>query len=513
MRRTLALSLTSLLLLTATHVQANASSTIGLRAEAERLGAQVGWEPSNQSISLSLHGSTVKLYPSTGKLSVDGRWSEIGALPVEAGRTQVTAAQWAQINARLQAAAKPITGFKRVAQLEMPGKAAAEIVTATPDGQYLLVTNASAGSVSMISVSDLADLKVVDTFQLKSLNEQAEVTSVAVTPDGRFALAAVRTGDTVDLAWPGFVAVIDLEQREVLGTLPVGVGPDAITISADGRYAVVAIEDEEIGPDGEIDMKTTKRPGSVTVIELNHGNPLLSKVTNVAIDLTGVEGAVYPHDPQPEYVAISPDNTRAAVTLQENNAIAIIDLASKQVEKVFSLGVLEVMADVKQDGAVSLTTPMKGRPEPDALVWSPDGRYLITANEGDLGKNEFGDGVRSGTRNFAIWSLDGKLAFQTSMDAVAHSAGLYPDSRSENRGTEPEHVQITSFGAQKVLTVALERANALAFYDVTKIEQPVLLSVQETGTSPESSVRIPGTSLIASADEVSGTVTLFQAVR
>ena len=43
-------------------------------------------------------------------------------------------------------------------------------------------------------------------------------------------------------------------------------------------------------------------------------------------------------DFEPEYIAISPDGSKAWVTLQENNAFAIVDIASATVTQIIPLG-------------------------------------------------------------------------------------------------------------------------------------------------------------------------------
>lgn len=353
---------------------------------------------------------------------------------------------------------RPIVGFRQAAQFRVPSQKA-EIVAATPDGKRLIVTNETLGSVTIVSVEDLRQIHVVQDVDLTSIYAEAEVTSVAVTPDGKYALAALRAGDDSDHPNPGHVAIIDLADGRLVGSLQVGIGPDAIKVSPDGRFAVVANEDEESG---------RRRPGTVSIIMLPGGDPLQAKVTTLAIALWDVPGASRAHDPQPEYVAISPDSEWAAVTLQENNAIAIIDLQRRAVHRRFSVA-----------------SSFAARPEPDGIAWTLDGEYLVTANEGG--------------RSIAVWDLHGSLVWE--------SGALIADS------AKPEHVLVTRYGAQQIIVVAAERANALYFFDATRITSPVYLGALPTGVGPESTARIPGTQLIVSADEVSGTLTFFLPVR
>jgi len=41
---------------------------------------------------------------------------------------------------------------------------------------------------------------------------------------------------------------------------------------------------------------------------------------------------------EPEYVAISEDNSKAFISFQENNAVAVIDLTSKTITDIQPLG-------------------------------------------------------------------------------------------------------------------------------------------------------------------------------
>ncbi|MNQ78508.1 hypothetical protein D3C85_934210 [compost metagenome] len=211
-------------------------------------------------------------------------------------------------------------------------------------------------------------------------------------------------------------------------------------------------------------------------------------------------------------MAINPDNTKAAITLQENNAIAIVDLPAKKIVTMFGLGVTKHKADLKSNGVVSITEDMTARPEPDGIAWSLDGKYLVTANEGDLGKDEFKDGVKAGGRNIIVWDQQGKSVYD-SMDLIDRKtaqAGLYPDSRSANKGSEVENLTIGLINGKPLLAVASERASAILFFDVTDITKPNYLGLLPSGgESPEGIHKINGKNIFVSSDEVSGTLSFY----
>jgi DNA-binding beta-propeller fold protein YncE len=487
---------------------------IKLRSAVENMAGKVLWNSADQTIDIQIGDLQAKVAIDSINAEIQGKKISLEQKPyLLDGSTYISPASLKQIqNELIQIQNK--SGFELTAAFAMPG-GNAEIISSTPDGKTLLVTEAGLGSVSIVSIEDLKNIKAVKQVSLKSISEKAEVTSVAVMPDGKYALAAIRTGDDVDNANKGSVAVIDIAAGTIAKTYEVGIGPDAVAVSKDGKTAVVAIEDEEIDPaQDDIDFSRVKRPGSVAIISFADGNPLQGTVTDVAIDLTDAgPNVTYPNDPQPEYAAISPDGSTAAVTLQENNAIAFIDLKDKKVKKVFGLGTTKHQADLNKDGVISFTEQLTSRPEPDGIVWSADSKYVFTANEGDLGKDEFKDGIKSGGRNIMAWDLNGNVVYD-SMDLIDRanaSVGLYPDDRSANRGSEVENLTIGEVDGKQILAVASERASTILFFDVTTPEKPSFMGlVPAGGEAPEGIHKVTGRDLFVSADEGTGTLSFYQ---
>lgn len=103
---------------------------------------------------------------------------------------------------------------------------------------------------------------------------------------------------------------------------------------------------------------------------------------------------------EPEYIAVSPDSTRAWVSLQENNAIAVIDIPTAAISSVKGLGFKDfgaagsgMDASDKGDAIAIMPRPhVYGMYQPDAVAaWRFNGTdYVFTANEGDdaWGNNE-----------------------------------------------------------------------------------------------------------------------------
>ncbi|MGC5324492.1 choice-of-anchor I domain-containing protein [Brevibacillus sp. SYSU BS000544] len=406
------------------------------------------------------------------------------------------------------------TEIQYITKYQMKDKKA-EIAASTPDGKQLIVTQAAQGSISIVSIADLEHIVEKQTIRFQQLSPRAEVTSTAVTPDGKYALVTVRTGDDVNTPNKGLVAVVDLQTYQTVKTYQVGIGPDSIAISHDGKTAVICNEDEELDPaqENEIDYSKVKRPGTISILSFPDGDVLRGTHKELSIRLDGLGNhVVYPNDPQPEYVAISPNDTQAAVTLQENNAIALIDLKQQRITKIFGLGVTKHKADLKNDGVVSFQNDLVARPESDGITWTWDGKYMVTANEGDLGKNEFKDGVMSGGRNISVWDQTGRLVYDSKelIDQANAKSNLYPDKRSPNRGSEVENLTIGEIGTKSILAVASERGNSILFFDLTKTEQPEYLGLLPSGgEGPEGIHKIHGRDLFVSADEETGTLSFY----
>ncbi|HET6565108.1 MAG TPA: choice-of-anchor I family protein, partial [Xanthomonadales bacterium] len=103
-------------------------------------------------------------------------------------------------------------------------------------------------------------------------------------------------------------------------------------------------------------------------------------------------GASVAQDLEPEYIAVSHDSKTAWVTLQENNAMAIIDISQAHVEKLVALGNKDHSIEgngldaSNSDGMINIRTwPVFGTYMPDSIAsYKVKGKtYLVTANEGD----------------------------------------------------------------------------------------------------------------------------------
>ena len=212
---------------------------------------------------------------------------------------------------------------------------------------------------------------------------------------------------------PGYVVFLNAATGALLGSTPVGSVPDHITFTPDGSKLLVANEGELDG--SAVDISADTIPGSVSIIDISAGlaSPVVTTAnftsyddpaTITALKESGVrifQGGKPSTDFEPEYLAISADGTKAMVTLQEANAVAVLDIATATFTSVIPLGKKDFstgwhdFSDRDGPGAsrlVNLTTgnPVFGLYMPDAIAsYSASGQtYYVTANEGD-DRNDF----------------------------------------------------------------------------------------------------------------------------
>lgn len=400
----------------------------------------------------------------------------------------------------------------------------AEIVAATPDGLTLVYTSADAGALGLVDIT-----RPDKPVQLPRVNVQragvGEPTSVAISPDGRYAVVAVRQGDDAANAHAGVVRVYDIRNpRSVtwVKDVVVGVGPDSLALVGQGRTlrAVVAIEDEETDAKGDATLDG-QRPGRIDVVglqDLYGGKSSGVQSIDLVDALKALPDAVYPNDPQPEFVAVDNRGRQAVVSLQENNAIAVLDLSHPRrarLERVVSAGTVTRYgnADLQKDKEINFKDSFRARREPDAVAWVAPGVFA-TANEGD-GKKD-GNGVMPGARGFTLMNTRGEVVYETGARTELNAVprGHYPDGRSASKGVEIEAVTAGVFGGKPYLLVGSERGSFVEVYRVDDVRQPRFVQLLPTGMSPEGlttvTKRRDGQQLFVTANEVEGSLNIYK---
>ncbi|MEA5522235.1 choice-of-anchor I family protein [Limnoraphis robusta] len=192
----------------------------------------------------------------------------------------------------------------------------------------------------------------------------------------------------------GKIVFLDLEGNIQGEAITVGALPDMLTFTPDGSKILVANE-------GEPSQDYTNDPeGSISIIDV--ATREVTSVTFTAFDSqieqlkqAGVRifgpNATVSKDLEPEYIAVSSDSTTAYVALQENNAIAVVDIASSTITDILPLGFKDhslIPLDASdEDGEINISTyeNLFGLYQPDAIATyeANDVTYIVTANEGD----------------------------------------------------------------------------------------------------------------------------------
>ena len=318
-----------------------------------------------------------------------------------------------------------------------------EIVAYNKANGHAYAVNGQDGVLASIDIAGGdTELSSVD-IDVKALVSDSDftygdMTSVAVSPDGSLIATALQDADYDE---EGRIALFSSDSDgsiELLKVYEAGIQPDMVTFSPDGRYVLTADEGEPREGYDEDDPE-----GSVTVVSLEDDivsvigfeafdNPLARK----ALADKGIimqKGTVPSEDFEPEYIAVG--NNKAYITLQEANAVAVLDLDSMLFTGIYTVGLEDysiVPVDIdKKDDAYNPRTyeTLRGIRMPDGIAYFriAGNDYIVTANEGDArewgdylneDERDFGDGDVSPTGAITAENagLDGKVVFLASDD-------------------------------------------------------------------------------------------------
>ena len=295
-----------------------------------------------------------------------------------------------------------------------------EIVSYNTATGWAYAVNGQSGLLTAIPLKTLEEKDTVDLLDgndidVKAMVEDADasfsygdMTSVAVSPDGKTLAAALQAEGYADA---GRVALFTCNANgslTLLGLVATGVQPDMVTF-ADNNTVLTADEGEPRQGYGE---GVTDPKGSVTVIDVTARTAVVVDFTSfdaqrdslVSAGIVLKKNTAPSVDLEPEYIAVA--DGKAYVTLQENNAIAVLDIAAKTFSGIYSAGFEDYSAtpvDIdKKDEAYSPRTyeSLMGIRMPDGIAaFTQNGKtYLLTANEGD--SREWGDYLNEDEVNF-----------------------------------------------------------------------------------------------------------------
>lgn len=352
----------------------------------------------------------------------------------------------------------------------------------------LYSTNNNTNSIDIISYANFSKPYKIGSIDLTPYI--SSINSVAV----HFGIVAV-TGAAAGAQFDGKLIFFDSDGK-FEAQFGVGPKPTMVAFTPGGNKVLVANEGEPS------DDYSSDPWGSVSILDVSNGFGFISqadvkfvyfdRLDTVAYDpmvhVYGNNGLQSPaEDLEPEYITISSNGTKAYVSLQENNALAIIDINTVTLDTVVGLGYKDFSitgmdgSDVSSSINIDNHARLYGLYQPNGLAnYDVNGSsFIVSANEGSarnyssyseevrvknlplnmvgfpnwpavlhdtvIGRlqvtSSLGDGNNDGLydslftfggRSFSIWDENGQLVWDSGDEfeqtlALLHSAGFNSD--------------------------------------------------------------------------------------
>ena len=465
------------------------------------------------------------------------------------------------------------------------GKSAAEIVQFHKASNSAFAVNAAENRIEVISLANLPIAAVGNGITDASLSSVPFTFPDSVTvqnSDGTEMTVALGEANSIaifgDMLAIAVAAPLKTNNGAVLfynlnatgsgsfvKAVAAGALPDMVTFTPDGTKVLVANE-------GEPDTDYNADPeGSISVITITAGVPAdVAQTVNLTTDMVfssdllsasdydtdtkrrallqaagvkfaGPADTTVAQDLEPEYITVAADSKTAWVSLQEANAIGIIDLTDMTIE-VKALGMKDwgqYLIDYTNEDEVASFRKLPnvyGLYQPDSIAsyqWN-GASFIVSANEGDsrdwdaysediraadiidpdelnktfstelqalydatggddgLGRLKVtaalvdpdNDGVVEklyayGARSFSIWDQNINMVYDSGDDFGRISAAILGnnfnsahtenkgDNRSDDKGGEPEAIDVGTIEGRTYAFIAQERSGDLFVYDVT----------------------------------------------
>ncbi|CAH1207773.1 hypothetical protein PAECIP111893_02777 [Paenibacillus plantiphilus] len=433
----------------------------------------------------------------------------------------------------------------------------AEIVKYNRDNEKFYLVNGATTppTLDIVALAASQSLQKERSIDVKSLAETdgfsfGDLTSVDINTETKRIFLAVQEADHMAM---GKILVLDYDGN-LLNTYESGIQPDMVKSTSDGKYVLSANEAEPrttaSDPEGSVTIIDTttnavthvKFDDPSVIDELVHIRGASDAVTGKITSSSGDKADAL-FDLEPEFITLSADDAVAYVSLQENNAIAVIDIPAKTVKAVKGLGYKDLSdprnaLDLVKDDSIKLeNVPFLGMYMPDGIAshsYNNGKTYLFSANEGDVtewpgreggttikdlksslnpaspaaiflsGNTTYDkaevagdmskDGVYMyGGRSFSIWNADTMAqVYDSRSDFETITAQRLPnsfnasnsktamDDRSAKKGPEPEYVTVGEVGSKVFAFVGLERIGGIMTYDVTDPDHPVFANYINT---------------------------------
>ena len=465
------------------------------------------------------------------------------------------------------------------------GKSAAEIVQFHKNSNSAFAINGAANQIEVINLTDLSTTEVGNPVADESLSSNAFTFPLSVSVknssgvENTIVLGAVNSiaikDDLLAIAVEGevkqasgailFYSLNTLGEGTFIKAVEAGALPDMVTFTPDGNKVLVANEGEPNAdysndPEGSIsvidvaemmpaDVAVTINLSSDIVFSDDNLSPedydtdekRLAILTKAGVKFAGPIGNTVAKDLEPEYITTASNSEIAYVSLQENNAIGIINLKDLTIE-VKALGYKDwgkYQLDFTNKDEVPQFKSIQGlygMYQPDTIAsYSWNGStFIVSANEGDardydgyseevrvkdiidpdelnqtlsttlqsqydetggsdyLGRlkvttalgdkdqdGEYEELFAYGARSFSIWDQNVNLVFDSGDDFGKISSAILGnnfnaahtenkgDNRSDDKGGEPEAIDVGEIAGRTYAFISQERAGDLFVYDIT----------------------------------------------
>ncbi|MFV0541400.1 MAG: choice-of-anchor I family protein [Aestuariibaculum sp.] len=472
--------------------------------------------------------------------------------------------------------------FEYVSTIKVGGATSAEITAFDATTNRLFVVNVEIGGISVYDISNIKETKPVSILNLNNFGTPNSVSvnngilAVAVEANVKQNNGKVALYNTSNLsliktytvgALPDMVTFTN-NGKYILSANEGEPNPD-YTVDPNGSVSIIDIEKETVTT---LDF-TSFNSQQATLQE--KGFRVFGPNATLAQDVEPEYIAVS-NNSKYAWVSLQENNGMAKINIETKTIEAIYPLGFK------NFNIEDNSIDASDKDAVSKlkTWPVYGMYQPDAVVSATiDGiTYIFSANEGDardydtfseeerckkldldatafpnakvLQENEqlgrlkltttLGDTDKDGdydelynygARSFSVWSDNGHLLYDSGNDIALKILESTPhkfnwdwednqaDKRSDDKGAEPEAVEILNIGNERyILFVGLERNSQIMVYDVTQPTAPVFLDIleHECDLAPEGVLSITakdsptGNALLVVANEDSGTVSFYE---
>jgi DNA-binding beta-propeller fold protein YncE len=286
---------------------------------------------------------------------------------------------------------------------------AAFISAFDPFSQNLFVTNRSNQSIDILNLSNPMNPLKTGQVIIPDLNPDLfgnvlHVRSFNYETKSLFAVSVENVnpqdnGSLLFLNSDGSLFNGSLENSSVMA----GPLPDMFTFTPDGTKLLVANEGEPndeytIDPEGSVSLIDLENlfaglaptETKIGLTDFNVGGSKADKLTGEGIRIFGPNATVA-QDLEPEYITVSKDSKKAWVSFQENNAIGLLDLDSREFTEIVGLGYKDhrlpgnALDPSDRDGGININNwPIFGMYQPDEIAsYTANGKtYIVIANEG-----------------------------------------------------------------------------------------------------------------------------------